>query len=247
MLQGLTCLSVTKEHPLLKISAWKTVQPLKKGKKKKEKVAKAHSFRGGGISLNQATSTPVCRALRQFTAWITLLFFLRGDWGSKEEKLTVILQDTVLCYQAVEARISIRPEGSRAGPVHAFLSSPPSSSVFSHRFFCPAPSPPLALCLFLALSRCFYLLVKLAQESINFPSRVFVSVKACFSLPLQFLAASLRSPSPSPRWTTWSSWSGRSPWSPMGWSPSTRWATSHKQPTKRDGAAFTSRTNPLQV
>lgn len=158
MLQGLTYLSVTKEHPLLKISAWKSVLPLKK---KKKKVAKAHSFRGGGISLNRATSAPACRALRQFTAWITLLFFLRGEWGGKEEKLTVIHQDTVLCYQAVEARISIRPEGS-AGPVHAFLSSPPSSSVSSDHFFCPAPSPPLALCLFLALSRCFYPLVKLA-------------------------------------------------------------------------------------
>lgn len=111
------------------------------------------------------------------------------------------------------------------------LSLPTAPSVRLH----PLPWPP---CLFLALSRCFYPLVKLAQGSINFPSRVFVSVKACFSLPLQFLAASLRSPSPSPRWTTWSSWSGRSPWSPMGWSPSTRWVTSQKTTHKERRGCF---------
>lgn len=52
MLRGLTCPSVTQEHPLLKISAWEK-------KKEKRKSGKGALLWGwGGIPLNRATSAP---------------------------------------------------------------------------------------------------------------------------------------------------------------------------------------------
>ena len=101
---------------------------------------------------------------RQFTGWITLLFVCQ--WGAKEEKSTVILQDTVLCYQTVEARISIHPEGwERAGPqFHLFITSSPL------RLSVPSLSSPLSLPgpgAFSFCQRCFSALGMPAQESIN--------------------------------------------------------------------------------
>lgn len=62
-----------------------------------------------------------------------------------------------------------------------------------------------------------------AQESINVRARWSVCLReGCFSLLLQSLAASLQTPWPSLLSTTWSSLSGRSLWSPMVLSHSTR-------------------------